>query len=235
MKANRPDLSGKKARALLYVCTLSFCRLISCEGTVRSSKTIDLIECFCILLDMTPDYLHLIACKDSDAITDNILDSNGLGILKRYPNLFKLKKDKIGGYYLAFRDSKGRQKKVLLCGYDKEPSWSKILGKTLGIILVDEVNIASKKFIDECFARQSSAEMPRTLWSLNGDDPSHWVYQEYINYCKPLMREEIPQSILNDMDEKPDKKGWFYFHFNFRDNPVMTEEKIQAIMDIYPP
>ena len=234
MKANRPDLTGKKARALLYVCTLDFCRLVSCEGTVRSSKTIDLIEAFIIALDDTPDYLHLIACKDNDAITDNILDSNGLGILKRYPNLFKLKKDKIGGYYLDFKDTRHRRKKILLCGYDKAPSWSKILGKTLGIILVDEVNIASKQFIDECFARQASAERPLTLWSLNGDDPSHWIYQEYINYCKPLMREEIPQTILNDMDEKPNKKGWFYFHFNFRDNPVMTEAKIEAIKDIYP-
>lgn len=234
MKANRPDLSGKKARALLYVCTLDFCRLISCEGTVRSSKTIDLIEAFIIALDDTPDYLHLIACKDNDAITDNILDSNGLGILKRYPNLFKLKKDKIGGYYLDFKDTRHRRKKILLCGYDKAPSWSKILGKTLGIILVDEVNIASKQFIDECFSRQASAERPLTLWSLNGDDPSHWIYQEYINYCKPLLREEIPQTILNDMDEKPNKKGWFYFHFNFHDNPIMTEAKIEAIKDIYP-
>ena len=234
MKANRPDLSGKKARALLYVATLDFCRLISCEGTVRSSKTIDLIEAFVIALDDTPDYLHLIACKDNDAITDNILDSNGLGILKRYPNLFKLKKDKIGGYYLDFKDTRHRRKKILLCGYDKAPSWSKILGKTLGIILVDEVNIASKQFIDECFSRQASAERPLTLWSLNGDDPSHWIYQEYINYCKPLLREEIPQTILNDMDEKPNKKGWFYFHFNFHDNPIMTEAKIEAIKDIYP-
>lgn len=234
MKANRPDLSGKKARALLYVCTLDYCRLIACEGTVRSSKTIDLIEAFVIALDDTPDYLHLIACKDNDAITDNILDSNGLGILKRYPNLFKLKKDKIGGYYLDFKDTRHRRKKILLCGYDKAPSWSKILGKTLGIILVDEVNIASKQFIDECFSRQASAERPLTLWSLNGDDPSHWIYQEYINYCKPLLREEIPQTILNDMDEKPNKKGWFYFHFNFHDNPIMTEAKIEAIKDIYP-
>ena len=233
MKAKHPDLSGRKARALLYVATLDFCRLIACEGTIRSSKTVDLLEAFVIALDSTTDYLHLIACKDNDAITDNILDCNGLGLLKRYPNLFKLKKDKIGGYYLQFKDTKGRIKKVLLCGYDKAPSWSKILGKTLGIILVDEVNIASKQFIDECFSRQASADRPLTLWSLNGDDPSHWVYQEYINYCKPLLREEIPQVILNDMDEFENKKGWFYFHFNFRDNPIMTEDKIEAIKNIY--
>ena len=138
MKGKHPDLSGRKTKALLYVCTTQFLRVLALEGTVRSGKTIDLIEVFCLALDDTPDYLHLIACKDNDAITDNILDSNGLGILKRYPNLFKLKKDKIGGYYLQFKDTKGRIKKVLLCGYDKAPSWSKILGKTLGIIFIND-------------------------------------------------------------------------------------------------
>ena len=234
MIGKHPDLSGKKTRALLYVCTTQFLRVIALEGTVRSGKTIDLIEVFCIALDDTPDYLHLIACKDTDAINDNIIESNGLGIIKRYPNLFKLKKDKIGGYYLQFKDTKGRIKKILLCGYDKASSWVKILGKTLGIIFINEANTASKQFVDECFARQASAEMPITLLDLNGDDPSHWIYQEYINYCKPLLRDEIPQSILQDMDEKENRKGWYYFHFNFRDNPIMTESKIQDIMNIYP-
>ena len=234
MIGKHPDLSGRKTRALLYVCTTQFLRVIALEGTVRSGKTIDLIEVLCIALDDTPDYLHLIACKDTDAINDNIIERNGLGIIKRYPNLFKLKKDKIGGYYLQFKDTKGRMKKILLCGYDKATSWVKILGKTLGIIFINEANTASKQFVDECFARQASAERPLTLLDLNGDDPSHWIYQEYINYCKPLLREEIPQSILNDMDEKENRKGWYYFHFNFKDNPIMTENKIQDIMNIYP-
>ena len=234
MKTNKPDLSGFKSQSALHIVLNPKCRLLASEGTIRSSKTITLEEAFTIVLNETKDYLHLIACKDSDAINDNILESNGLGLLKRYPNLYKLKKDKIGGYYLQFKDTRRRTKKVLLCGYDKAPSWSKILGKTLGIVFVDEVNIASKQFIEECFSRQASAERPLTLWTLNGDDPSHWIYQEYINYCKPLLREEIPQSILDDMDEVVDKKGWYYLHWNFKDNPIMTPEKIESIYNIYP-
>ena len=234
MKANRPDLTRFKSRCAIHIATDKKCRLLANEGTIRSSKTITIIEAFILAVNNTTDRLHLIACKDNDAINDNILDSNGLGILKRYPNLFKLKKDKIGGYYLQFKDTRHRLKKILLCGYDKAPSWSKILGKTLGVILVDEVNIASRQFIDECFSRQASAERPLTLWTLNGDDPSHWVYTDYINYCKPLLRDEIPQSILNDMDEVENKKGWYYLHWNFRDNPVMTEAKIENIKATYP-
>ena len=234
MKANRPDLSGFKSQCALHIGTNPKCRLLVSEGTIRSSKTITYEEIFTIAVNNSKQHLHLIACKDSDAINDNILDSDGLGLLKRYPNLYRTKKDNIGGVYLQFKDTKGRKKKILLCGYDKEPSWKKILGKTIGVIFVDEVNISSEKFIDECFSRQASAENPLTLWTLNGDDPSHFIYQKYINKCKPLLREEIPQTILNDMDEVENKKGWYYLHWNFHDNPVMTEEKIQDIKNTYP-
>lgn len=234
MKANKPNLSGLKSQSAIHIATSKKCRLLANEGTIRSSKTITIIEAFILAVNNSKEHLHLISCKDSDAINDNILDSNNLGILKRYPNLFKLKKDQIGGYYLQFKDTKKRYKKILLCGYDKAPSWSKILGKTIGVILVDEVNIASKQFIDECFSRQASADTPLTLWTLNGDDPSHWIYQEYINYCKPLLREEIPSSILADMDAVENRSGWYYLHWNFKDNPVMTESKIENIKNTYP-
>lgn len=231
---NKPDFSKTKSKACFTILLKSLTRLLANEGTIRSAKTVSNIEGLVLALDESPDYLHLIACKDYDAINDNILESNGMGLLKLYPNLFKLKKDRIGGYYLSFTDSKRRKKKILLCGYDKATSWVKILGKTIGIIFVDEANKASKQFIDECFARQASAKRPLTIWTLNGDDPSHWIYTEYINYCKPLLREEIPQPILADMDAVENKKGWYYLHWNFNDNPAMTPEKIKAIKNIYP-
>lgn len=234
MNKNKPDLSGKKSQSALYVANLDFCRLLCFEGTIRSSKTITAIECFIDRVDSSSEINHLIACKDYDAINRNILESNGLGILYRYPNLFKLKKDKIGGYYLSFRDTKGRKKKILLCGYEKESSWKKVLGGTLGCIFVDEVNIASEKFIDECFARQVSAKNPFTLWTLNGDNPNHWVYQKYINRCKVLMESQTPPSIVNDMNNVPNEKGWYYFHWNMRDNPIMTPDKIEDAMKLFP-
>ena len=231
---NKPDLSGLKSQSALFVGLNPKCRLLANEGTIRSSKTITAIEIFIQRVDKSKEINHLIACKDSDAINTNILESNGLGLLKRYPNMCKLKKDKIGSYYVSFTDTKHRKKKIMLCGYDKEPSWKKVLGGTIGCIFVDEVNIASKTFIDECFSRQASATNPLTLWTLNGDNPNHWIYQEYINYCKPLMASCVPQSILNDMDAVENKKGYYYFHWNFRDNPVMTPEKIENIENIYP-
>lgn len=234
MEKNKPDLSGLKSQSALYVGMMAMCRLLTFEGTIRSSKTITAIEIFIQRVNDSKDINHLIACKDYDAINNNILESNRLGILYRYPHLFKLKKDKIGGYYLWFRDSRHRTKKILLAGYEKESTWKKVLGGTLGCIFIDEVNIASERFIDECFARQVSATNPFTMWTLNGDDPSHWIYQKYINRCKVLMGSDCPMSIKEEMQDTPKEKGWYYLHWNMHDNPIMTEEKIEEAKALYP-
>ena len=233
MQGNKPNLSGLKQKQALYIGLQDSTRLFVFEGTIRSSKTITAIEVFIQRVNKSYERNHLIACKDYDAINRNILDSNGLGLLKRYPNLCHLQKDKIGGYYVAFRDTKNRKKKILLAGYEKENTWKKVLGGTLGCVLVDEVNIASKMFIDECFSRQVSATNPFTIWTLNGDDPSHYIYQEYINYCKCLGN--IPPSIRADMEAVENKKGYYYIHWTMEDNPIMTEAKIQDAKSIYDP
>ena len=231
MIGTKPSFTGLKQRQALYVGLDLETRLFVCEGTIRSSKTITAIEIFIQRVNKSYERNHLIACKDYDAINRNILDSNGLGLLKRYPNLCNLQKDKIGGYYVAFRDTKNRKKKILLAGYEKENTWKKVLGGTIGCILVDEVNIASRMFIDECFARQVSANDPFTIWTLNGDAPDHYIYTEYINYCKPLGN--IPPSILDDMNNYPNKRGYYYTHWTMSDNPVMTPQKIEDAMNIY--
>lgn len=206
-------------------------RLITFEGTIRSSKTVIAIQCFYFRVMNSKEHLHLVAAKDLDAVNDNILDCNGLGLLKLFSKNVKLKKDKVGSYYLSIIGYDKRKKKILLAGYSDIKKWEKILGKTIGCMFVDEVNIANKQFIDECFARQTSADDPFTIWTLNGDTPDHFVYQDYINYGKPLWK--VPTSILADMLPVENRKGWYYIHWTMHDNPVMTEEKIENAASIY--
>lgn len=201
------------------------------EGAIRSSKTVTMIQAFNTAVRMNPSNLHLIAAKDFDAVRDNILHSDGLGLMDQFPDV-KMEKEAIGGYYLTIPGFDGETKKVLLVGYANKERWKKILGKTIGVELIDEVNLASEQFLDEAFARQASADKPLTIMTLNGDDPKHYCYQKYINYCKPLGK--VPASILSDMNKFPKKKGWYYMHWTMNDNPVMTPAKIERAMQIYP-
>lgn len=205
--------------------------VLAAEGSIRSSKTVSFIEAFNTAVRDNPCELHLIAAKDLDAVRDNILHSDGLGLMDLFPDV-ELVKEKIGGYFLTVPGFDGRNRKVLLAGYANKDQWKKILGKTLGVELIDEANLASEQFLDEAYARQASADKPLTLYTLNGDDPKHYIYQKYINYCKPLGK--VPSSILADMNKFEKKKGWYYMHWVMEDNPIMTPEKIERAKQLYP-
>ena len=205
--------------------------VLAAEGSIRSSKTVSFIEAFNTAVRDNPCELHFVAAKDLDAVRDNILHSDGLGLMDLFPDI-ELVKEQVGGYFLTIPGWDGKIKKVLLVGYAKKDQWKKILGKTIGVELIDEANLASEQFLDEAFARQASADKPLTLYTLNGDDPKHYIYQKYINHCKPLGT--VPSSILNDMNKFEKKKGWYYMHWTMHDNPVMTPEKIERTKQLYP-
>lgn len=205
------------------------------EGTVRSSKTTVAIIEFFEAVQKSDEVLHLIAAADLDAIRENILNVK-YGLMDQFGEYCSLRKDSIGGFYLNIRcdyPGKPEKKKVLLANYSDASKWEKILGKTFGVILVDEVNTANEQFIDECFARQVSCDEPLQIWTLNGDTPDLWVYTKYINHAR--IYGNAPISIRKDMDRVPKVKGWWYQHWTMEDNPIMTPEKIERAKSIYPP
>lgn len=226
-----PLVLNDKHLDLLSLAVRPDTSLLVLEGTVRSSKTVIVIQAFYLRVKQSKTNLHCIGGKDYDAIRDNVLDCDGLGLLHLFPDV-RLIKPKLGSYYLTMRGYDGQTKVILLAGYSNTKQWEKILGKTIECFLIDEVNIANKTFIDETFARQVSTEHPFTIWTLNGDTPDHFIYQDYINYAKPLWK--VPASILTDMNAFPNRKGWYYTHWVMEDNPVMTPEKIERASSIYP-
>lgn len=216
---------------LLSIAIRDYIELLVLEGTIRSSKTVIGIQAFYMRVKYSKEYLHCICAKDYDAINDNILECNGLGLLHLFKDV-KLVKGKIGSWFLTMKGADSKRKKILLVGYNNVNQWKKILGKTLGCILVDEVNIADKQFIDELFARQASVDSPFQIWTLNGDDPKHPIYQDYINTCKPIGK--VPASIMRDMNQVENQPGRYYTHWTMEDNPVMTPEKIERAKRMYP-
>lgn len=222
---------NEKHLDLLALATRENVELLVLEGTIRSSKTVNVIQAFYLRVKFSKERLFCIAAKDYDAINDNILESDGFGLLNLFPDV-KLVKKKIGSYFLTMRGADGKRKKILLAGYANINQWKKILGKTIEGFLIDEVNIADKQFIDETFARQASVDHPFQFWTLNGDDPKHFIYQDYINKCKPLWK--VPASILRDMNQVGKVPGRYYTHWTFEDNPVMTPEKIERAKRLYP-
>ena len=210
--------------------------LLVFEGTIRSQKTVTAIQTFFEAVQDSQETLHLISAENLDSIRDNILTSD-FGLEVMYPTYLERAKEEFGGYYLKCKcDLPGRPpiKKILLCGYATATQWEKINGKTVGAILIDEVNNADPSFVRECFARQSSATKPLQIWTLNGDVPTHYIYTEYINRCRVIYRNTTPASILADMDKFPKEPGWYYMHWTMDDNPIMDKDKIERTHRLYP-
>jgi hypothetical protein len=206
-------------------------RLVTFEGTIRSSKTVCAIQIFALRCLMSNSRLNLISAQDEESVRNTILKSNGLGLTSLYPDIFTLRRDKIGAYYVSYKNMASEDCEIMLVGYAKCDSWKKIVGKTIGNIFVDEANIADPDFIKECFSRQADVDHPFTIWTLNGDNPEAFIYS-YINQCKPLL--DVPDSILEEMAKVPKLPGRYYFHWKMEDNPNMTPDKIEAAESIYP-
>ena len=206
-------------------------RMLVFEGTVRSSKTVTAIQAFFYRVYNSDSYLHLIAGYDFDSINNNLLTADGLGLLTQFSRYCTLKKDKIGCYYVEMRSAKGL-KKIKLAGYSNVAKWKKVLGGSIECVFIDEVNIADKQFVQECFARQTSFDNPFTIFTLNGDIPTHYIYTDYINTCKILG--DAPATIRADMDKTQKVKGRYYMHWTFEDNPIMSAEKIANAKLQYP-
>ena len=216
-------------------CALSLkpdTNLLVLEGTIRSSKTETAKLMFFYNVISSKEELHLLSATDLDAIKDNLLLGEH-GLLEMFSGYLTMVRDEIGSHYLKVKNIPGctQNKRILLAGYSDASKWKKILGKTFGVILVDEVNTANKQFIDECFARQTSSIKPLQIWTLNGDVPTHWVYLEYINRAKPIGK--VPASILAEMNSYAKEDGWYYSHWIMQDNPIMTPEKIDKAKRIY--
>lgn len=212
--------------------------LLAMEGTIRSVKTTTAIQLIHWLVQDSDKVYHLIGCYDTSAINDVILQSE-MGLITLFPEYYQLKKDKIAGFYVEAKcvvKGKPSVKKILLCPFGNKSRWKVINGKEFGVIILDEVNNANKQFVDECFARQANVDHPKVIMTLNGDDPNHYIYQDYINRCVPVGRipEETMAYFIKDREQREANKGWFYKHFTMNDNPSMTQEKIERTHKLFP-
>lgn len=208
--------------------------LMAFEGSIRSIKTTTVIQMLHFLVQQSDEIFHLIGAQDNNSIKDVILQAK-LGLTTLYPEYYSLEKDEIGGYYVLAKcdvKNKPKIKKILLCGFGNKSRWKSINGHEFGVILLDEVNNANKQFVDECFARQTNVDCPKMLFTLNGDSPTHWIYQDYINHCKILGK--APASIIAEMSQVEKIEGYYYVHFTMYDNPTMTKEKIDRAESIFP-
>ena len=106
----------------------------------------------------------------------------------------------------------GRQNTYYLFGGLDESSYKHIQGITLAGVLLDEVALMPRSFVEQTCAR-CSVEGSKLWFNCNPSGPEHWFYREWICKCQ--------------------QKRMLYLHFTMADNPGLTEKIRKRYESLY--
>ncbi|CDA91721.1 putative uncharacterized protein [Ruminococcus sp. CAG:563] len=220
-------LSPKYKDFLKYKAPVEFL-----EGTTAAGKTTVGIVKFMFKVAESVKKIHIISGLDTGTIEKNIINKD-LGILDVFGELVEYNPSGKGEYsmpHLIYHTPSG-DKVVYILGYDNKARWKKALGGQYGCLYIDEINIADMEYI-----REASMRCDYLMATLNPDDPSLPVYEEYINHARPTDRyaNDAPPDLLNMLNAEP-KSGWVWWYFSFDHNAGLPQAKKEQIISMVPP
>ncbi len=106
----------------------------------------------------------------------------------------------------------GATNRFYLFGGKDEGSAALIQGMTLAGVLLDEVTLMPRSFVEQALAR-CSVEGSKLWFNCNPEHPMHWFHEEWI--------------------KKKDEKNCCYLHFTMKDNPSLTPAIIRRYEKLY--
>ena len=177
----------------------SGCCAIICDGAVRSGKTVAMGLSFLLWAMASFNGSDFAICgKTITSVRRNLADE-----LARYCSK--------GGFEVSLKVSqnlmtvryRSRVNRFYLFGGRDESSAALIQGMTLSGVLLDEVALMPRSFVEQAIAR-CSPEGSKLWFNCNPDNPSHWFYNEWIRKSK--------------------EKRALYLHFTMDDNPSLSKE-----------
>ncbi len=203
--------SKKQLTVLNWWCSSSPYRskdAIICDGAVRSGKTVCMSLSFIVWSFYDFDDTSFALCgKTITSLKRNLI----VPMLPILSSLGFVCKEKTSKNYIEI-SYKGRTNRFYLFGGKDEGSASLIQGMTLGGILLDEVALMPRSFVEQAIAR-CSLEKSRLWFNCNPEHPMHWFYGEWI--------------------KKAEKKNCLYLHFTMKDNPGLTKSIRKRYESLY--
>lgn len=179
-----------------------------CDGAVRSGKTTCMSLSFVSWAFFRFDDTNFAICgKTIASLKRNILTS----LLPLLRSLGFDCKEKLSQNMVEISYMKRKNRFYFFGGRD-ESSASLIQGMTLGGILLDEVALMPRSFVEQALARCSLPNS--TFWfNCNPENPMHWFYEEWIKKSK--------------------EKNCLYLHFMMNDNPSLSKKVIRRYESLY--
>ena len=180
-----------------------------CDGAIRSGKTVFM------MLSFVDDAMRRYS-NQRFGICGKTVDSTVKNIIAPYLQLAYAKEK----YKIQWRRSdkllivsQGSKENVFeVFGGKDESSFMLIQGRTLAGVLLDEVALMPRSFVEQAVARCSVAGSK--LWfNCNPDSPQHWFYTDWILQAK--------------------ERNALHLHFQLEDNPALDAAVVQRYKKLY--
>ncbi len=180
-----------------------------CDGAVRSGKTSVMSLSFFrwAMLSFTGQAFAFCG-KSVGAVERNIVTP--LLAVKWVRTRFSVKYNR-GDHVLIARDG-NRENRFYLFGGKDESSYTLIQGITLAGVLLDEVALMPRSFVEQALAR-CSVSGAKMWFNCNPENPLHWFRQEWIL--------------------KAQERNALHLHFLMGDNPGLDDATRQRYRNMY--
>lgn len=179
------------------------------EGAIRSGKTVFMMLSF--VDDAMRRYNHQrfgICGKTVDSTTKNIIAPYlALDYAKRKYDIKWRRTDKT-----LIVSNGAKENAFEIFGGKDESSFMLIQGRTLAGVLLDEVALQPRSFVEQALAR-CSVDGSKLWFNCNPESPQHWFYTEWV--CQPEMHNALR------------------IHFELEDNPSLSRKIIERYKTMY--
>ncbi len=181
---------------------------IICDGAVRSGKTLCMgISFLCWAMRRFDAHQFGLCGKSIISLRRNVV--NVLLPVMRDLGFDCQEKISENRFTVTFG---GRSNVFYLFGGHDESSQATIQGATFAGVLLDEVALMPRSFVEQACAR-CSVSGSKLWFNCNPEGPSHWFYLEWI--------------------QKARERRALYVHFTLEDNPALSRKIIQRYQKMY--
>lgn len=182
---------------------------IICDGAVRSGKTSLMMWAFVgWAMENFSGQSFGICGKTVDSCTKNIIVPFTIMSLakekyilrwRRSHKILEVRRGAVTNYFEVF-------------GGKDESSYTLIQGRTLAGVLLDEVVLMPRSFVEQALTR-CSVDGAKLWFSCNPDNPMHWFYTEWI--------------------KRAQERNALYLHFEMTDNPGLSQKTLERYQTMF--
>ena len=200
------DTVSEKQNLIMEFPYMGYDALI-CDGAVRSGKTsIMSVSFFLWAMNNFNNCAFAFCGKSVGAVERNIIQPF-LGIKKER---FFVQYNR--GEHVLIGRKGNRENRFYIFGGRDESSYTLIQGITLAGVMLDEVALMPRSFVEQALAR-CSVRGAKLWFNCNPENPQHWFRQEWIL--------------------QPEKHNALHLHFLMDDNPGLDEATKERYKSMY--